>query len=189
MHKNYLKLLITAYSFSTFSQGILGPIYAFYVQKIGGGILETSYALAIFSIVTGLVTLLIYNTKTSEKYHVEFLCIGWLLWLISVIMYFFVKNVLMLFLTESLSALGSALSNPAYDAEYSKQITHNVAKGWALQEGITTIFYGLACLTGGFIANSFGFPILMLLMTFLSTISFLLILYYVFETKSKKISS
>jgi len=183
MQKNNLNILVTAYSISTFSQGILGPIYVFFVQKIGGGILEASCAFAIFSIVTGVTTLLIYRTKLSHTYQKEFLCFGWFLWLISVIMYFFVRDIYMLFFVEIISALGAAISNPAYHAEFSKQTLDDLLSGWALQDGVSTIFYGLACLTGGLIEAYFGFSVLMLTMIFLSTISFLLIFYYTYRAK------
>lgn len=186
MQKQYLRLLIAAYSISTFSQGILAPIYAFFVENIGGGILETSFAVAIFSIVSGTCTILIYQTKSSRIYQKEFLCFGWLLWVASVVMYFFVQNIYMLFLTEVLSALGSAISNPAYDAEYSKLTMHDLSGGWAMNEGVSTIFYGIACLSGGVIGSYFGFNVLLLFMTLLASISFFMILYYSLEEKSQE---
>lgn len=184
MKKHYLRLLIAAYSISTFSQGILAPIYAFFVERIGGGILETSFAVALFSIVTGVSTILIYQTKSSRIYQREFLCVGWFLWVMSVIMYFFVTNIYTLFLTEVLGALGSAISNPAYDAEYSKQTMHDLSGGWAMNEGVSTIFYGIACLSGGVIASYFGFTALLVSMTILASLSFFMILYYSLEEKS-----
>ncbi len=184
MQKNYLTLLIAAYSISTFSQGILAPIYAFFVLKIGGGILETSLAFALFSIVTGVATILIYRTKASRTYQKEFLCFGWFLWVISIIMYFFVTNIYTLFLTEVLSALGSAISSPAYSAEYSKQTLDDLSGGWAIHDGVSTIFYGIAGLSGGFIASQFGFPTLILFMTILATTSFFIILYYSYNIKT-----
>lgn len=187
MQKYYINLLIASYSISTFSQGILAPIYAFFVLKIGGGILETSIAVALFSIVTGVSTILIYRTKASKTYQKEFLCFGWFLWVISVSMYFFVTNIYTLLATEILSALGSAISNPAYDAEYSKQTIDNLSGGWAIHEGVSTIFYGLACLCSGFIASQFGFPMLILFMTILASISFFMILQYVYNAKSSNI--
>ena len=52
--KKELKILLTAYCFSTFAFSMLSPIYAIFVEEIGGGILEASYAIAIFTFISGL---------------------------------------------------------------------------------------------------------------------------------------
>src|SRR3990167_10694900 len=99
MSKKGLNLLVYAYATSMFSSGILTPIYAFFIKKIGGGILETSCAISLFSIISGIVALLIYRTKWSHTYQQECLCIGWFLWLISIFMYCYITTLTMLFLS------------------------------------------------------------------------------------------
>lgn len=176
-------LLIYAYAASIFASGILTPIYAFFVQKIGGGILETCSAVAIFSIITGIVTLLIYKTTWSRTYQKECLLIGWCLWLISVCMYCCISSLTILFISQILNGLGNALSTSAYDAEYSEQTANDLAGGWSIFEGVTNIFSGIAALMGGLIVSNYGFQVLMWCMTGLATVSFGLILYYVYREK------
>lgn len=181
-----LNLIAYAYATSIFAQGILVPIYAFFIQKIGGGILEAAWAVSLFYIVTGILILCISKSKWSKKYRKECLCAGWFLWLISIVMYCCIKNIQMLFVSQVLGGLGNAISTPAYDAEYSEQASKDLLEGWGFWEGITSISSGIAAVTGGFIASYFGFEVLMICMSVIATISFLLILFYI--EREKKLS-
>lgn len=178
MQKNYIYIITFAYAFSTFAHGILMPIYAFFVQKIGGGILETSWAIATFSIITGIGTILIHKTTLSHTYSKHFLWIGWFLWLLSVSVYFLMQNIWMLYVSQLLNGLGTAMSEPIYDAEFSRITASNPSAGWAFFEGVTSIFAGIAAIAGGFIAAWYGFDVLIYCMITVATSSFFLIVYY-----------
>lgn len=184
MHKKGLRILLYAYSASIFSSGILVPIYAFFVQKIGGGIFEASSTMAISYIFTGIATLLIFRTKWSHIYQKECLIIGWLFWLISISMYCYITNIAMLFISQCFNGMGNALSASTYDAEYSKQASNNLVHGWSIWEGTINIFSGIAAVAGGFIVTHYGFDALMLCMTSIATASFLSIVYYVYREKN-----
>ncbi|MDP3704793.1 MAG: MFS transporter [Legionellaceae bacterium] len=183
MHKTGLRLLLGAYSFSMLSSGILVPIYAFYVQKIGGGVFEASSTVAISYILTGLLTLVIFRTKWSHAYQKECLVVGWFFWLISVCMYCYITNVAMLFVSQCFNGVGNALSASTYDAEYSKQASSNLVHGWSMWEGTINIFSGLAAISGGFIVTHYGFDTLMLWMVGIAMTSFSSIVYYVYREK------
>ena len=53
MHKQ-LKLFLVADGFYALAFGMLAPIYAVFVERIGGDILEAGTAWAIFMIVSGI---------------------------------------------------------------------------------------------------------------------------------------
>lgn len=178
MEKKYLYIITLAYACSTFTQGILTPIYAFFVQKIGGSILEASWAIAIYSIITGVGTILIHNTRWSCKYRKQLFWGGWLVWLLSVAAYLVMYNTLMLYITEVFNGVGSAMCQPVFDAEFSKQSSQNLTGGWAIFEGITNIFYGVASIAGGFIVTWYGFNVLINCMILVAAVSFILIAYY-----------
>lgn len=166
------KLLLWAYNFSTISTGILGPIYAYFVMKVGGGILETAYSMAIFSIASGSATLLATRSGLYHKYKVECLYTGWLMWVLGTISYLFIDSVTTLLIAEILNGLGSALSNPIFDAEYSQAASADLVTGWGDFEGLTNILTGLSALVGGAIAHHFGFKMLIYLIIFTAIISF-----------------
>lgn len=184
MEKFGLKILLCAYGTFIFSSGILIPIYAFFVQRIGGGIFEASSTIGISYMLTGLVAMLIYQTKWGSIYQKECLLVGWFFWLISICLYCYVTNISTLLLSQCFGGLGNALSTSAYDAEFSKQASNNFVHGWSRLEGTSNISAGLAALSGGIIVNYFGFDILMLFMTCMATLSFLCILFYVSREKA-----
>lgn len=180
MQKQYLYLITFAYAFSTFAQGILTPIYAFFVQHRGGGLLETSWAIALYSIITGLGTMYIHQTSWSHRYRRQLLWVGWFLWLLSVGAYLIMFNVWMLYISQILNGIGFAMSEPIFEAEFSEKIKADLSGGWALFEGITHIFSGIAALVGGVIATYYGFDALLYCMFAVAVASFFLIVYYTY---------
>ena len=177
-HEPYLYLLTVAYACSTFSTGILTPIYAFFVQKIGGGILETSWAIGLYSILCGIGTMVVHKTHWSHTYRKHLLWIGWLVWLSSVLIYLIIQNIVALYIAQILNALGDAICEPVFDAEFGNKISANPAGGWALFEGTVGIAEGIAAIVGGMIATYYGFEILLYCVITVATSSFLMIAYY-----------
>ena len=183
--QQFIYILTLAYAISTFASGILVPIYAFFVQKIGGGILETSWAIALYSIIYGLLTIAIHKTKLSHKYRMHFLWGGWLLWLFSITIYFLISTLPVLYISQMINALGDAMYEPVFDAEFSHHIAADPDAGWAFFNGTTSIFYGIAAILGGFVAKHLGFDVLLYGVMAFGTLSFFLIAYYA-RTISKK---
>ncbi len=185
MKKNFLfKLLISSYGLSTFSEGIIVPIYAVFVQKIGGDILEASGAVATFYVVCGLTTLFVHRLKWSQKNRVKLMTWGWFLWVVGIATYFLISNIATLFLAQVLTALGNAVADPAFDAELEDNTTEETASyEWGQFEALKDIFQGVAAFIGGIVAGVFGFRTLIMIMVATATISFLMILLY---TKRKK---
>lgn len=178
-----LKLLLYAYSTAIVAQGILSPIYAFFVLDLGGGIFEAATTVALFSIITGIVTILIYQTDWSYTYRKECLVWGWLLWTISLLMYCCMSSIFLLCVSQVLSALGNAFSTAAYDAEFSDASHPNLASGWAWFEGMTNIASGIAALFAGLLVGHFGLGFLMICVAIFATISFGIIYYYSYIKK------
>lgn len=174
----FIYLLTMAYAIATFASGILVPIYAFFVQKIGGGILETSQAIAVYSLFYGTLTILIHKTKISHTYRIAFLWGGWLTWLFSIMLYFMISSIVVLYISQMLNALGDAMYEPIFDEEFSKQITADPSRGWAFFNGTISIFSGIAAFIGGLIASYLGFDILLYCVMGVGTLSFFLIVYY-----------
>ena len=178
---NYLyRLLVSSYSVSTFSEGIILPIYAVFLQEIGGGILETSGAIATFLIVQGIATILIHRLPWSQRNRTHLLIYGWLLWVFGIGMYFIISNVATLFLTQVFVALGNAIADPAFDAELDDHTDTKIKSyEWGIFEALKDILNGVAAIVGGIVAAFFGFKVLIMFMLTAATISFLMILHYV----------
>jgi MFS family permease len=181
----YYQLLVSAYSLSTFSEAILVPIYAVFVQKVGGDILDAAGAIATFYVVCGLGEIFIHRTTWSKNHRLALMFWGWFIWLGGVVSFLFISNIATLFLAQILTALGNAIANPAYDAELAEH-TDNASreKQYGYYEGIQDIFQGIAALVGGVLAFAYGFKLLIVVMILTATVSFGLSAVYLRKIKN-----
>lgn len=184
----YYKILVSSYSISTFSEGILLPIYAIFVQKVGGGALEAAGAVATYLILQGVIEIFIHKTDWSKSHRMFLMVGGWLLWLIGIASYLLVFSVPMLFLSQVLTGLGNALANPAFDAELAEHTDKGITEyEYSIFEGMQDIFQGIAALVGGLIVTQLGFSTLIYVMIFTASLSFFLILQYSRLVKPKRL--
>ena len=172
--KKELKVLLATYCFSTFAFSMLSPIYAIFVEKIGGGILEASYAIAIFTFVSGILVLLISRFEDNVKHQEYFLSFGYLLNAIAFFLYIFVSKPFHLYFIEVLFGIAIAILSPVYDGLYSK----NLDKGkyvseWGDWEAVGYMISSISALLGGYLAAAYGFKTLFSTMAALSFIAFL----------------
>lgn len=170
MHQ-IIKILLASSVVHNFSLGLLGPIYAIFVQNIGGGILSASSAWAIYTITIGVLTIIF--GKFEEKLSWSRMLIwGRILTTAGVVGYFFVSTVYQLFMVEFLLGVAASIKDPAYDSLFSKFLTKKrVSLEWGYQWGFTGIFGGIAALIGGAVATVFGFKILFISMAIFSAAS------------------
>lgn len=170
--KKELKILLTCAGFSTFVASMLGPIYAIFVEKIDGGILEASYAISIFTLSAGVLIYLISRWEDKYKHQENLLTIGYLINSAGFCGYLFVSQPWHLYIVEAIFGLAVAVLSPVYDGLYSK----NLDKGkyiaeWGNWESLSYILSSIAALTGGILVSSFGFEILFFIMFILSLVS------------------
>lgn len=172
------KILISSYGFSIFSEAVLIPIYAVFVQKVGGDILAASGAMATFLITQGIFTIIIHRIKWKNK--TILLCGGWVIWVVGIASYLLISNVFMLFITQILTAIGNAIADPVLFEELAEH-TDKKAKEfeWGFFSGIEALVNGLAALAGGLIATFYGFTVLIYVMIASATISLFFIIYYI----------
>ncbi len=175
----FFKILVASYAISTFAEGIIAPIYAIFVQRIGGDILEATAAVATFLIVSGVATIAIHRSKWSQRHRKMLLVVGWLVWVLGIGVYLIISDLVTLFLAQVLIALGNATANPAFDAELDDHTDEKIKSyEWGLFEALQDILAGIAAIAGGLVVTFFGFDTLIYCMIVAATFSFLLILYY-----------
>ena len=150
MHKQ-LKFFLVMNSFFVFSFGMFGPIYAIFVQRIGGDILDAGTAWAIFMIISGTGILAMGKIQDKIKNDKPAIMIGYSLEALGFLGYFFVSNVVQLFLVQVLLGIGIVVKTPAYDSFYTKYLEKGkFASQWAAWEAAWYIVTGIAALAGAF---------------------------------------
>ena len=167
--KRGIKILLIADAFMTLALGMLGPIYAIFVERIGGDLLDASWAYFTFMLTSGIVMYLISRWENHIKHKEKLIFSGYLLAAIGCLSYYFVYNQTTLLLTQVILGFAMAILSPAFDAVYAHYINKKrEASDWGAWESMGYLVTALAALSGGYIANFYGFKILFLIMFFIS---------------------
>ena len=170
MHKQ-MKLFLAVQSFFALASGMFGPIYAIFVQNIGGDMLSAGSAMSIFMITSGIGILLMGKMQDKAKKDKPFMMAGYALMSLAFLGYFFVSSVSQLFLVQILLGISTVIVTPARDSFYTKYLDKGkYASGWAAWESAWFIVTGIAALIGGFLAKIYNFKILFLVMFITSLI-------------------
>ena len=151
------RILLHSNNLWVFADGMFGPLYALFTQRIGGDILDVSYGWAIYLIVTGCCILLI--GRLSDGYDKKkLLVMGYALTAICTFGYLFVKTPVHLFIVQAGLGVSLALVNPAWYSLYAKyEDRKRSGFAWGLFDGESKIIGGLAILTGGFLIKYVSF--------------------------------
>jgi MFS family permease len=159
------KILLRASLSAYFALGLLIPIYAVFVQSIGGNVLDAGIAYAIFTISTGLFILLFGTSKFFSNHIRTMIVIGYILLALGFLSYLFVKTPIGLFSVELIIGVAMGVLDPAWDAVFSAKLEEKQgSKQWALWAGSTNIVTGISAVVGGLIVSHFSFRALFLIM-------------------------
>ncbi len=175
----FYRLLVSSYIISTFSEGIILPVYAIFVEKIGGDALSAGTAMGVFLITQGVFTIFVHKISWSKAQQLRLLVFGWFIWTIGIASYLIISNVWMLFVTQILTASGNAIADPIFEEELADHTDQRSEEfEWGFFEGSKDVVSGLAAIVGGVIVGLYNFSLLIYLMIFTASISFILSLYY-----------
>lgn len=136
-----LRILLSTNALILFAGVMLGPIYALFVEKIGGNLLDASLAGSLFALAAGITTFI--SGKYSDKIKENELIVvgGYLIMGIGFLLYIFINSVFQLLLVQVLIGFGEAIYSPAFDAVYSKHLDgHKSGSQWG-GLGIYELFY------------------------------------------------
>lgn len=168
------RILLLSDALSILSVGFIGPIYALFVEKIGGNILEAGTSYAIFMVTAGVVVLLLAVVEDRVKTQKSFIIAGYGIGVIGTVGYLFVNSSITLFLVQALLGLAMALKGPAYDGLFSRVDMKHVTLAWGEWEAMDYFTLGASAFFGSVIAQYFGFTALLWCMSGAAVLSFLI---------------
>lgn len=169
--KNGIKVLLVSDAWINLAVGMIGPIYAIFVEEIGGDILDASWAYSAYMITAGVVMYILSKWEDHSKHKEHFVVLGYALTSVGCLLYYFVFNQFTLLLTQVVLGFAIAILDPAFDAIYSHYVkAKEEASNWGIWEAMSYIVTAIAAIVGGYIAEFFGFKPLFLLMFFVSLI-------------------
>ena len=153
--------------------GLLGPLYAIFVQRFVDGIMAVSISWAAFLVATTIFTYLIsrYGDRIREKEHL--LLAGYIVRTVAWLLFLLVNNLVLLILVQVVLGLGESLGTPAFNAIFAEHLDKNKqVKEYSYWTLISTLVTAIGTIAGGLIITILGFKALFLTMAFLSLISF-----------------
>lgn len=159
------KNLLIAGNIWYFGEGMLGPLFAVYAQRVGGDVLDISWAWATYLMVTGLLYIVVGRLTDKRGQREKIMVIGYGLNALCTFAYLLVSNPLQLFLVQSGLGVAAALTAPNWSALYTVHLTENhEGLAWGLQGGLSNIITGAAVLIGGLIVTYYSFEALFITM-------------------------
>lgn len=166
------RLLLVTDAFYMLAGAVIAPIYALFVKNIGGDLLDASLTFTVYIITAGIVVLILGFWEDKTKHQNKFVIAGYGVGMIGYFGYLFVDSAGNLLIVQAILGLSAALKDPAYDALFSNSGTKHLALAWGEWEAVDYIALGIGAFAGGFIAQEFGFPVLLLIMFAFSVGSF-----------------
>ena len=173
-----LRILLSTNALILMAGAMLFPIYAIFVKKVGGDLMDASIAGGIFALVAGLTTLLSGKYSDKVKENELIVVVGYAIMGVGFCLYFWVNSVIFLFFAQAVIGLGEAIYSPAFDAVYSKHLDHHKSgTQWSAWESMNYFTTALSAVLGGGVVTLFGFKTLFILMALLCFSSALYILF------------
>lgn len=151
------KFLLFSSLIATFADSLFGPLYAIYVQGIGGNLLDVGNSIALYSVATGI--LIILAGKISDKINKALLTTaGFTISAFATLAYLVIKTPLELYLLQIVFALSTALLSAPFSALFAQHIKEEQAGlMWAFDAGGGKILTGVGISIGTFVTHAFGF--------------------------------
>ncbi|USN53849.1 MAG: MFS transporter [Candidatus Nomurabacteria bacterium] len=167
--KRGIKVLLISDAWINLALGMIGPIYAIFVEDIGGDLLDASWAYSVYMITAGVVMFLLGKWEDRAKHKEKFVVIGYALISLACFMYIFVNSQIMLLFTQAVLGLSLAVLSPSFDAIYSHFVKRKEeASNWGIWEAMSYVVTAIAAIIGGYVADGFGFRTLFIVMFVIS---------------------
>jgi len=159
------RILLWSSNLWLLSDGMLGPLFAVFAERVGGNVLDISWAWAIYLMVTGIGVIIVGKLSDGIFSQEWMLVIGYALNTVFTFGYLFVATPVHLFLLQAGLGVSLALANPTWYALYDKHSTkRHEGWAWGLADGEGKIVMGFAIILGGFIVTYFSFSALFIIM-------------------------
>ena len=163
-----LRILLFTNAAILIAAAMFGPIYALFVEKIGGNLMDASIASGIFAFVAGLTTIISGRYSDRIKENELVVVLGYLIIGIGFLLYLRVDSVIFLFIVEGIIGIGEAIYSPAFDALYSKHLDgRKSGLQWGAWESTNYFTAAAGAVVGGGLVTMFGFQFLFIVMAVL----------------------
>ena len=160
-----IKILLVTNGLILIAGAMLGPIYALFVEKIGGSLLDASAAFGVFALAAGITTLISARYSDKLKENELILVWGYAIMGLGFFGYTLVNSVWELLVVQVIIGLGEAIYVPAFDAVYSKHLDgKRCGREWGAWEATNYFTTALGAVSGGLLVTNLGFSAMFAIM-------------------------
>ena len=177
INRSLLAMLVVS-ALYMFAFGMFSPLYAIFVEEVGGDISVASNAWAVFMLTAGVMTFLTGRWENDAKQTV--LGLAWSQFLVAgaYLMYYFTDEVAMLYGAQVLLGLGASFFWPAFHSLYGKHVDkRNQAKQWSFYDALAYLLPAAAAVVGGWLVKNYGFDTVFMVMAIMSAVCGIYILF------------
>lgn len=144
---------------------MLGPLYAIFSEKIGGDVLDLTWAWSAYLICTGFCYILIGKLFNRRGYKVQMMVLGYTLNALLTFGYLWVSSPLQLFWIQVGLGVAEAIGTPLWDSLYASSLhREHQTYAWGLSTGQSQIVSGLAFALGGVLTYYYSIELLFIAM-------------------------
>lgn len=164
-----IKLLLIANYLNSFGWALYSPLYALFVLEIGGSALDVSLIWSAYALVAGLLIMTFGRLENTLSFRPEWmLFIGYFMFVLVAIGYFFVESIGHFFFMQLVLAIAIGIMTPAAKATYTKaEHAGKEAGEWGLFDGGNYIIGAAAAFTGGILFKLGDFKLVFAVMMFI----------------------
>lgn len=160
-----LRILLITNAMILISAAMIAPIYALFVEKIGGDLLDASFAGGAMALAAGCTVLVSGRISDRVKRPEIIVSLGYIAMGVGFLLYTVVDSIWFLLCIQVLIGFGEALYSPPFDALYSRHLTVKKAgREWGAWESMNYFSIAIGAVLGGFIVTQFGFIMLFMIM-------------------------
>jgi MFS family permease len=174
-----LRVLLLSNSLILISLGLLVPVYALFVEKVGGSALSAGFtagALGLTSAIAALLSGKLVDKLSPQKTRFV-MSSGWFAIGFAVLLYILVDNLMTLFVAQVILGFVKTIAAPAFDTLYARHLDKSsTGQEYGLWEASFFLTAGIGAVLGGIIVDLYGFDGLFIAMAMLAFIAAIYVL-------------
>lgn len=160
-----------------FGEGLFGPLFAIFAERLGGDVLEISWAWAAYLICMGVSMVIVGKISDKKISKKKLLFWGYTLNALLTFGYLLVSGPYGLLFIQAGLGIATALATPTWNSLYAENENKKKAGlEWGMADGLSQVFAGAAIIIGGLVITYFSFSLLFIIMGIIQTIAVILLI-------------
>lgn len=159
------KILLIGAGIWYMGEGLFGPLLAVFSEKIGGNVLDLSWAWAMYLVVYGVLSYVFGKVADRNVDKGQLMVTGYALNALCTFGYIFVDSTTSLLFVQAGLGIAGAMATPTWNALFDEATDPSVdGTSWGLYECIQSIISGITIILGAYIVMYFSFKSLFIIM-------------------------